>query len=118
MVLDGEANRRYFLCFSPTPEEVCFTVGAVVFYLLDNGGSIFIDAIELQSVNLIAVVAQMDFHIRNVGNDVDWDPLTRLVRLDQGPVRVLAKLAQGCGKCAVSLRYDTCVLLAKAMHYA
>jgi hypothetical protein len=55
MVRDGEANRGYFLNFNPTPEEVCFPVGAVNFYLVNNGGSIFIDLIKLRSINLIAV---------------------------------------------------------------
>jgi hypothetical protein len=55
MVLDEEANRGYFLCFDPTPEEVCFAVRAVNFYLINDGGSIFIYSIELRSVDLIAV---------------------------------------------------------------
>jgi hypothetical protein len=55
MVLDGEANQGYFLCFDPTPEEVCFAARAVIFYLINDGGSIFIYSIELQSINLVAV---------------------------------------------------------------
>ncbi len=47
LVLDGEANRGYFLRFDPTPEEVRFAVRAVIIYLVNDGGSILFDRVAI-----------------------------------------------------------------------
>jgi hypothetical protein len=60
----------------------------------------------------------MDLHIGNLVDHSDKDPLSDLVQLDQCPIGVLSKVAQGLSKFLVAVGDDTCFLLLKSAHDA
>jgi hypothetical protein len=69
-------------------------------------------------LNLVAVALYMDLRIGGEVDHKNSDPLTGLVRLDQCPIGVHNKGAQGLSKFLVPVGDDTCVLLLKGTHDA